>query len=638
MKKLKSLKAAYQQLPLHWKINVPFIVTYLGIWTLGTVLVACIFSDYLERRQEQRLHTLSDLVVQEFNDTLGNLRETAQLLSQQKSLETLLADNDNSNWQPALWSFTPVLNADIIKIFDKDGLIQLSLRQSVLHDVSLDLTDSREQLLAGKSSSSLVSASDALFYTFVTTQPVNNGFEQVGGVLIGHALTNQKLEQIADRAGVELVVFDGNDQIASTFTERGERFDHRQTSQDISQLSIQKTPYLVKHIEISRFDNQTIPLLVLQSLEPLKQLQKRLWLTALGVTIVGSGVVITIGHWTARKITRPVQAITQAAQQVIQTSDFSQLISVTTQDEVGILATALNQLITWMHDHTNALRQSQTALNIEIEERSQALQQLKRTQTQLIQAEKMSSLGTMVAGIAHEINNPINFIYGNLKFIDEYTTDLLNLIHLFRKKYSTPDTDIQAEVDRIDLLFIESDLPEVLNSMKIGTDRVHEIVSSLRNFSRLDESEQKTVNLQDGIESTLLILNYRIRRGVKITKNYAESGLFHCYPAQLNQVFMNIITNALDALESSNVDSPEITICTEKINNQTIIRIKDNGPGIPEEIRSKIFDPFFTTKPVGQGTGLGLSICYQIVQKHYGTLSVESVFPQGTEFFVALPA
>ncbi|MBD2326035.1 amino acid permease [Alkalinema sp. FACHB-956] len=281
------------------------------------------------------------------------------------------------------------------------------------------------------------------------------------------------------------------------------------------------------------------------------------------------------------------------------------------------------------------------------------LQDLQQTQTQLIQAEKMSSLGQLVAGIAHEINNPVNFIHGNLKHLNEYTDNLLQLIDHYQMHYPHPVDQITDLTEEMDLAFLREDLPNMLGSMRMGTDRIRQIVLSLRNFSRLDESDLKAVNLHEGIDSTLLILQHRLkarsdRAEIQVIKEYGELPLVECYPGLLNQVFMNILANAIDALEEcsqkkksalSPQESGRITIRTARVNHDWVeIAIVDNGPGIPESVQKRIFEPFFTTKPVGKGTGMGMSISYQIItEKHQGKLNCYSSEQQGTEFSIQIP-
>jgi light-regulated signal transduction histidine kinase (bacteriophytochrome) len=304
-----------------------------------------------------------------------------------------------------------------------------------------------------------------------------------------------------------------------------------------------------------------------------------------------------------------------------------------------------------------ALQQSEllSQTQHQAEQLAHTIHDLQQTQTSLIQTEKMSSLGQLVAGVAHEINNPVNFIYGNLTHVAEYTHDLLELLHVYQKNYPSPALAVQNKAEEIDLDFLIEDLPRMLASMRIGADRIRQIVLSLRNFSRVDQAEMKPVNIHEGIDSTLLILQHRFKAkadlpGIELVKEYSNLPLVECYAGQLNQVFMNVLSNAIDALEAKvkGRDSspsapvpftPTITIRTHILNSQRIaIHIADNGPGIPEHVRAKIFDPFFTTKAVGHGTGLGLSISYQIVvEKHGGTFKCISNPTQGTEFRIEVP-
>ncbi|WP_293128595.1 PAS domain S-box protein [Microcoleus sp. bin38.metabat.b11b12b14.051] len=281
-----------------------------------------------------------------------------------------------------------------------------------------------------------------------------------------------------------------------------------------------------------------------------------------------------------------------------------------------------------------------------------ALRELQQTQMQLVQTEKMSSLGQVLAGIAHEINNPVGFVAGNLCHVRGYVLDLLDIVEMYREECPNPPAKIKKQAEEIDLEFLAEDLPKLLNSMHTGCDRIVEIIQTLRNFSRADEAKFKPANIHEGLESTLLMLNSRLKakanwQGIEVIKEYGELPQIPCHPGQLNQVFMNVLANAIDALEESssqgkntqNLTSPEITIKTEMINGKSIcIRIRDNGPGIPQENIVRLFDPFFTTKPVGKGTGLGLSISHQIVvEKHKGKLQCVSEPGKGTEFIIELP-
>ena len=281
-------------------------------------------------------------------------------------------------------------------------------------------------------------------------------------------------------------------------------------------------------------------------------------------------------------------------------------------------------------------------------ELEQALTDLQQMQIHLIQAEKMSSLGQLIAGIAHEINNPINFIHGNIKYLHNYVINLLEFVELSQECSERVNSDLQSKAEEIDLEFIKIDLPKVIKSMEVGTHRIREIVLSLRNFSHIDQSELKSIDIHQGIEDTLLILGHRIKPQknsdfprIQIVKHYGDLPLVNCYAGQLNQVFVNILVNAIDAIEesASSDRQPCISIQTQVIDDNYVeIAIADNGSGIPEAIQQQIFNPFFTTKPVGKGTGMGMAISYQIItEKHKGRLTCVSSLGKGTEFIILIP-
>ena len=390
---------------------------------------------------------------------------------------------------------------------------------------------------------------------------------------------------------------------------------------------------------------------------------------SLRLRVIGGSMAISIAIafllsiLTSRAIARPIQSLTQVTQQSLQELNFNLQADIAAEDEIGTLTISFNQLITTVKQLLKEEKEYNEALEIKVLERTKelnnkniqiedTLEKLNSTQVQLVQNEKMSSLGNLVAGVAHEINNPIGFLNGSINNAKEHIQDLLEHLALYQQYYPDATAPVRENAVEIDLEFLIEDLPKLLNSMQGATDRIKSMSKSLRTFSRADTDRKVKANLHEGLDSTLLILKYRIkasekRPAIAVIQEYGKLPEIECFPGQLNQVFMNILANAIDVFDEMaqtqnfaelKANPQQITIRTEIVSNQVLIRIRDNGTGMTEDVKAKIFDYLFTTKAVGKGTGLGLAIAHQIiVEKHGGAIEVDSTLGEGTEFTIQLP-
>ncbi|WP_257236445.1 ATP-binding protein [Nostoc sp. 'Peltigera malacea cyanobiont' DB3992] len=632
---------------------------------LGLVVLGQWFTDSLNQNFSQQIGSFSERVYQDFQHEQQTLETEIELIANLDMLNQAVKQRNQGLLLQILLPLKSILKLDWIKVIDTQGNVLIDLRNNSLNqakflDKIVTSTASRGAHLVD-----LVDVEGKQQVLQVVTNGIKSSAGLLGGIIIGNLVDDTLLQQIAAGSSKHLIVQRQNRVVAATLlASKSGTWQFPEPDLPARRITIDNKNYLAKSIVFTGA-SQSLTTTVLYSISLLEVAQYKLWEHLGLLFLLGSSILAVTGFLIARTITRPLKAVTQVAQRVTQESNFDLQAPVTTEDEVGILAIAFNQLIQQVkrllaeqYEANQKLEFYSQTLEEKIEERTQALrqknivlkqtlQELRLTQSQLIQKEKMSSLGHLVAGIAHEINNPVNFIYGNLKHTDDYTQQLLWLLQLYQKYYPYPEPEIQNAKEEADIEYLTEDLPKMLTSMKIGASRIREIVLSLRIFSRLDEAEFKTADIHEGIDSTLLILQYRLkfqssRPQITVIKEYAEIPKIQCFAGQLNQVFMNILANAIDALEEAFQNGlcpePIIRISSAQVNENVVVQIADNGTGIPEAIQSRLFDPFFTTKQVGKGTGMGLSISYQIItEKHGGSLQCVSLLGQGAEFIITIP-
>lgn len=638
----RKLFLKYQNASLPLKISIPFILMFLGFWVAGTASLGYSFAHKLEQNEQARALELTSLVNREIEQELDTLRQKARLLSIKGAIAQGTVNNNQVQLQQVILPLRGVLDANMITIINRDKQPVLNVQDSILKDVKLNTNTVSNLLITGSDIAMIVGTRRSGPPILLGTAPIKNKQGVIGGILIGTALSDELLIQINRSIREQIIVISEGKIVASTFQSEISGSESFETPKMHDVITLNKQRYFAHPISFKGLEEQQFDVVVLLSQNDLGQAKQTIWVSILTMASLGAVLTTILGYWIAKRVARPIQDITLIAHRVAGESRFDLRAPANTHDDISILALSLNQLIEWVGQYTHELEVATQTLEIRVDERtkelSDTLRKLKDAQSQLIQTEKMSSLGQMIAGIAHEINNPISFIQGNIEPLQEYFQDLLELIKTYQAEYPQPSTAVLSKQREIDFDFLLKDLNKLLRSMNVGTERVHEIVQSLRNFSRLDEAIVKDVNIHEGIDSTLLILNHRIKHNVTVLKDYGTLPLVRCSPAQLNQVFTNIIANALDAMFEARCDRKDLTIATRALTkHQVQISIRDSGPGIPADVRTKIFDPFFTTKPVGKGTGLGLGICFKIIQYHQGTIQVRSRIGEGTEFIITLP-
>ncbi|MEM6751876.1 MAG: ATP-binding protein [Cyanobacteria bacterium P01_C01_bin.38] len=660
------LKKQYLKLPLKTKILLPLLLVFMSIWTVGTMSFGFFFTNRLEEKLKAEIKGVSSLVTDTLEREKQLLFLKARWVADSKEVSQLVAEKNKTALLRVLLPLKESLQLDLIKIIDTNGTRLAKVRKQAISSVLFNNAEMNQAASVGMDYFNVIATKDNTSSLLVGLTSVKSTEKILGGVIVGTVIDDEVLTRIRSNTEPHLVTVQNNQVIASTLpTAKTNAWQAPASESSPVQVNIAGKNYIAYSVDIVGLNDSESKLVLLNPVASLEYNQQQMWISIIVFSFLGVIIFSFVVFKVITLITTRIIYLTNATKKIA-SGDFSSKISITGNDEISILAQSFN----YMSEQVALLLRKQEEINEQLEVNNQTLehrvelrtlelndknaslqetlQELKQTQAQVIQSEKMSSLGQMVAGVAHEINNPVSFVHGNLEPACEYAQDLIKIIELYQENYPEPVEEIQQEIEAVELDFIKEDFVQLLDSMQNGTQRIKNIVLSLRNFSRLDEAEFKKVDIHEGIDSTLLILHNRLKfksnsPEIEIIKEYSTLPKIDCYAGQLNQVFMNILANAIDALEDEvNKNQsfiPKIIITTELSGkNNIVIRIADNGSGIPPKIQSKLFDPFFTTKQVGKGTGLGLSISYQIiVDKHHGKLSFNSSPGEGTGFVIEIP-
>lgn len=530
-------------------------------------------------------------------------------------------------------------SASKILVFDRDGrLIVAESRDSKGQTKSLSKLESSGIHLSTNLTKKIKKNNQEVILETVKEKGVGlfvySAVKKSNGKVVGYLeerieLGQDFLESVKKKLNLDVVIFDNDQKLSIStnpdFTLYEEDFFAKQVKNDpdaFFEITSRGTPFGIIVRKIVDLDNRPYVILGLAA----SKIESQKVLTRIKIALLTMAILILLFLvptliFVSSRVLNPIHKLVNAAEKMEAQGEVAHLED-RSGTEVGVLVESFNKM-------AQKVTKAQKDLKSKVDEVEKTNTELKATQTSLVHSAKMAGIGGLVAGVAHELNNPIGFIYSNMTHLKDYAERLLKVL----KVAESDPSQLEKVKKEVDLDFVISDLPKLIASCEDGARRTRDIVVGLRNFSRLEEARLQRIDLTEGIQNTIKLLAGELKNRIKVTQDYGDIPEVRCYPSQLNQVFMNIIGNAAQAIPKKG----EIGIKTWLEGDQVCISIKDSGPGISQKIQEQIFDPFFTTKPVGKGTGLGLSISYGIIQKHDGTLKVHSDGKNGTEFVISIP-